>query len=113
MTGLKIAYVELPAGEVEGMKSFYQQSMGWEFEDWGPEYAAMLNAGVDGGLNGAAGQRTRSVLVLVETDDLEKAHADVLAAGGKVIVPIFSYPGGRRFHFTDPAGNELGVFQVE
>ncbi len=111
----KIAYVELPAADgatVAKLKDFYGRAMGWEFEDWGPDYAS-FRAGIDGGLNGDADSRTVVPLVLVATDDLERAEAAVKAAGGTITAEIFAYPGGRRFHFRDPAGNELGVMQVD
>jgi predicted enzyme related to lactoylglutathione lyase len=88
--------------------------MGWEFQDWGPGYAAFDRAGVPGGFNGNDGvYRPKAPLVIVETEDLEAMEAEVTAAGGTITVPIFSYPGGRRFHFADPAGNELAVMQPE
>ena len=106
--------MELPAadaGAVAAMKDFYGQALGWEFEDWGPTYAA-FKAGVAGGVNGEPEHRTTAPLVIVKTDDLEAAAAKVRAAGGTVTLGIFAYPGGRRFHFRDPAGNELAVMQV-
>ena len=111
----RIGYVELPAGDaaaVDALKAFYGQAMGWEFEDWGLTYAA-FSAGVAGGLNGEPEHRTAAPLVIVETEDLEAAEAKVLAAGGTVTLGIFAYPRGRRFHFRDPAGNELAVMQVQ
>ena len=111
----KIAYVELPAADAESvatMVQFYTAALGWTFEDWGPTYQA-FQAGVDGGLNGEPQHRTVAPLVLLQTDDLESAEQAVRAAGGIATLPIFTYPGGRRFHFRDPAGNELGMMQVE
>ncbi len=112
---MKIAYVELPAGDasaVAELKEFYGAALGWGFEDWGPTYQA-FREGVDGGINGEPEHRTATPLVLVQTNDLEAAEAAVRAAGGVVTMGPFEYPGGRRFHFRDLAGNELGIMQVE
>ncbi len=111
---MRIGYVELPAADaeaVEKLKKFYGAAAGWSFEDWGPTYAA-FEAGVPGGFNGEAEHRTAGPLVILETDDLEGAEAKVRAAGGVITLGVFAYPGGRRFHFRDPAGNEVGVMQV-
>ena len=111
----KVAYVELPARDAESvdqLKAFYGRAVGWTFEDWGPSYAA-FRAGVDGGLNGEPEHRTAAPLVILETDDLQATEVAVRAAGGEVTLPIFAFPGGRRFHFRDPAGNELAVMQVD
>jgi predicted enzyme related to lactoylglutathione lyase len=109
----KIAYLELPASDVAGMKQFYGTLFGWAFQDWGPDYVAFSEAGLDGGFNGDAGSRTKAPLAVIETTDIEAMQARIAAGGGKIIVPIFAYPGGRRFHFADPAGNELAVMQSD
>jgi uncharacterized protein len=109
----RISYVELPVGAVAGVRDFYAGAFGWTFTDFGPDYAATTGGDVDLGLNGSDDQRISNVLALVEVQDLEAAQARVEASGGTISVPIFSYPGGRRFHFRDPAGNELGVFVNE
>ncbi|RYD49914.1 MAG: VOC family protein [Sphingomonadales bacterium] len=106
----KINYVELPVKDVAGTQDFYGKAFGWSFTGYGPDYAAMEGGEVALGLNGTDDQAIGAVLVLVEVEDLEAALASVTAAGGSVTVPIFAFPGGRRFHFRDPAGNELGVF---
>ena len=112
---MKIAYVELPANDAEAvgrLQAFYGAALGWSFEDWGPTYKA-FHAGVHGGINGEPEHRTAAPLVLVETDNLQAAEAAVRAAGGEITMAPFAYPGGQRFHFRDPAGNELGVMQVD
>jgi predicted enzyme related to lactoylglutathione lyase len=106
----KIDYVELPGTDLQATKDFYEQAFGWTFVDYGPQYAATDNAGVDGGFNADPDDRAKAPLVILFASDLEAMHAKVLAAGGVITRPIFSFPGGRRFHFTDPSGNELGVF---
>ena len=105
----KIDYVEFPAGDLPATKSFYQDAFGWTFTDYGPGYAAMAE-GLDGGFNADSADQVKAPLVILFAHDLEAMEAKVRAAGGKITRPIFSFPGGRRFHFTDPSGNELGVF---
>lgn len=107
-----IAYVELPVKDVAGAKEFYGPLFGWTFEDFGPEYAAFHEAGVEGGLHGGPEHRTLAPLVVLQTDDLEGMEKRIVGAGGVITLPIFSFPGGRRFHFKDPAGNELAVMQT-
>jgi len=109
----KINYVELPVKDVAGTQDFYGNAFGWSFTGYGPDYAAMEGGEVALGLNGTDDQAIAAVLVLVEVEDLEAALERVTAAGGDMTVPIFAFPGGRRFHFRDPAGNELGVFVNE
>lgn len=106
----KIDYVELPGGDLGRVKAFYGEAFGWRFVDYGPTYAAFEDAGLDGGFDAdpAAG-RTRPLVVLY-AEDLEAMAARIGEAGGEITVPIFSFPGGRRFHFLDPAGNELAVW---
>ncbi|MDB5423468.1 MAG: hypothetical protein JWQ29_884 [Phenylobacterium sp.] len=106
----KIDYIELPGGDLAATKGFYGQAFGWTFVDYGPAYAAFDNAGVDGGFNADAADQAKAPLVVLFSTDLEASLAKVEAAGGKVTRPIFSFPGGRRFHFRDPSGNELAVF---
>jgi predicted enzyme related to lactoylglutathione lyase len=106
----KIDYAELPATDMEAAKAFYGQAFGWAFDDWGPEYQAFKDAGLDGGLRkvDAAPPRGGS-LVIVYSDDLEATEAAVTGAGGE-ITERHEFPGGRRFHFLDPVGNELAVW---
>ncbi len=104
----KIDYVELRGAAMPATKTFYAAAFGWTFTDYGPDYAA-FEQGVDGGFNGDA-DAPAAPLVILYAHDLEAMEAKVKAAGGTVVKPIFSFPGGRRFHFTDPAGNELAVW---
>ena len=106
-----VAYLELPSTDVAASKKFYGSLFGWTFQDWGPDYAAFSNAGLEGGFNGEAESRTKAPLIVLLTDDLEAMAARIEPAGGTITLPIFSFPGGRRFHFTDPAGQELAVMQ--
>lgn len=108
----KIDYVELPGGDLPATKAFYARAFGWEFVDYGPEYSAFAQ-GLDGGFHTQTGKEVGAAdrpLVILYAHDLEAMQAQVEAAGGEVVVPIFAFPGGRRFHFRDPAGNELAVW---
>ena len=106
----QIDYVELPSQDLTGSKAFYASAFGWSFQDFGPSYAGFVDAGLDGGIAADEAQAAPVPLVILESDDLEGALARVEAAGGTITAPIFAFPGGRRFHFRDPAGNELGVW---
>ena len=110
----RIDYVEFPGGaDLPAVKSFYQAAFGWRFIDYGPTYAAFEEGGLDGGFDADPASSLKTPLVVLFTRDLEAMQAKVLAAGGVISRPIFAFPGGRRFHFTDPAGNELAVFTEE
>jgi uncharacterized protein len=104
----KIDYLEMPAGDLGGLKRFYAEAFGWSFTDYGPSYAAFEGAGLDGGFDADAGPA--KPLPVLFAQDLEAMQAKVTAAGGRVVRPIFAFPGGRRFHFQDPSGNELAVW---
>ena len=108
-----INYIELPASEIEASKSFFNKVFGWEFADYGPDYCSFVNAGIDGGFyrSGLKAQsELGSVLVVLYSSELETTAKNVEAAGGIMIKPIFSFPGGRRFQFLDPSGNEFAVW---
>lgn len=104
-----IDYIELPGASLDASKRFYADAFGWSFVDYGPTYAAFQGAGVDGGIDGAS-DAVKVPLVVLFASDLEAAEARVKAAGGMITKPIFTFPGGRRFHFRDPSGNELAVW---
>ena len=106
----KIDYVEFPATELGPLQAFYGEAFGWTFTEYGPSYVAFAE-GVDGGFQADADDAPRAqALVILYASDLEAAQDKVRAAGGTVTQPIFAFPGGRRFHFRDPSGNELGVW---
>ncbi len=111
MSKNKIAYLELPATDVSALKAFYGPLFGWSFQDYGESYAAFSNSGFEGGFN--AEDKTAAPLVVIETDEIETMESKIRVAGGTITTPTFSYPGGRRFHFLDPSGNELAIMQVE
>ena len=108
-----IAYLELPTTDVAASKQFYGSLFGWTFQDWGPDYAAFSQAGLDGGFNGDPESITKAPLVVLQTDDVDAMAARIAPAGGTITMPIFSFPGGRRFHFKDPSGQELAVMQAD
>src|SRR6476659_9845191 len=107
----KLDYLELPAGggTLDRVKAFYSAAFGWAFTDYGPTYSA-FDEGLDGGFNADAGDQARAPLVILYADDLKAMEAKVRAAGGEIIRPPYDFPGGRRFHFRDPSGNELAVW---
>ena len=107
---VRISYIELPVKDVAGQRDFYTAAFGFAFTDFGPEYAATMTGDVDLGLNGSEVHAIANIMPIVEVkEDLEGALDKVAAAGGVVTQPIFAFPGGRRFHFRDPQGHELGV----
>lgn len=106
-----IDYIELTVRDVDEAKRFYSAAFGWQFNDYGPEYAGIKGPdGEVGGLAKSAAPRTGGPLVILYSNDLEQSVAAVRKAGGKVVREPYSFPGGRRFQFTDPSGNELGVW---
>ena len=105
----RLNYVELPVPETGPAKAFYERVFGWEMSDFGPTYAATTSGDTDIGLQAEPEEATRAPLPVIEVDDLEATLAAVQDAGGAVVRPIFSFPGGRRFHFVDPGGNEMAA----
>lgn len=110
MTNNHIDYIEFGAPDLEAVKAFYSRCFAWHFTDYGPDYVAFEKSGVAGGFRRIEGAVTKGVLVVLYHDNLEAIQTVIEAAGGRIAVPVFSFPGGRRFHFTDPAGNELAVW---
>jgi len=109
----KINYVEFPSKDIDVTKSFFAAAFGWEFVDYGPDYTAFNNAGINGGFykkDQAATVESGSALIVFYSRDLEKTQDKVEQAGGTIKRAIFPFPGGRRFHFCDPNGNEYAVW---
>jgi uncharacterized protein len=106
-------YVELPVSDVAASTAFYEAAFGWKLTAFGPTYAATTTGDVDIGLQGDPAERTVAPLPVIEVADLEAALGAVQAAGARIMRPIFAFPGGRRFQFLDPAGNELAVMQPD
>lgn len=109
----QITYVEFPAPSAAGItvaKDFYGAVFGWSFQNWGESYIDTPSSGLGSGFNADPEHKPAKPLVVIYSADLERTRSQVLAGGGKVTKEIFSFPGGRRFHFTDPVGNELAVW---
>lgn len=112
-TSLKINYVEFPASNIVKTKAFFSAVFGWEFEDYGPEYTAFSMSGIEGGFfkaELASTTNTGAALVVLVTDEIEIMRDKVVSHGGKISKDIFSFPGGQRFQFIEPSGNELAVW---
>jgi predicted enzyme related to lactoylglutathione lyase len=105
----QIQYIEFLSNDLPRIKKFYTDAFGWKFTDYGPDYAAFEGDYVDGGFTPGTPVKG-SVLVILYSADLEDTKSKVQQAGGGIARDIFSFPGGRRFHFTDPDGNELAVW---
>jgi predicted enzyme related to lactoylglutathione lyase len=109
----KINYVEYPSQDIAATKRFFTQAFGWAFEDYGPDYAAFTGQGLDGGFfrSGLAARTDNgSALIVFYSNQLEQTLAKVVASGGEVVKPVFAFPGGRRFHFVEPGGNEFAAW---
>lgn len=109
----RLYYLELPVADSTKSAAFYGSAFGWAFTAFGPTYAATMSHDTDIGLDADQENRVKAPLPVIDTDDLEASLAAVIAAGGTIAVPIFAFPGGRRFHFIDPDGHELAVSQAE
>lgn len=105
-----INYIELYAKDLDLVKKFYSEAFGWTFTDYGPTYTAFSNSGLEGGFETRDNPIVNGALVILYHNNLESIKAKVIACSGKISTDIFSFPGGRRFHFIDPAGNELAVW---
>ncbi len=111
----KINYVEYPAKNLEATKAFFTKAFAWSFTDYGPQYSAFSNEGLDGGFDQSelsASTEQGSALLVFFSDNLEETLLKIEKAGGKIVKPIFDFPGGQRFHFTEPSGNEFAVWST-
>lgn len=109
----KLNYVEFSSPNLEATKAFFATAFGWTFVDYGPDYAAFSDEGLDGGFFKSeltASAEKGSALLVFYSEALEETLQKVETAGGAIVKPIFSFPGGRRFHFTEPSGNEFAVW---
>jgi predicted enzyme related to lactoylglutathione lyase len=109
----KIDYIEIPVRNVAASKKFFADLFGWEFTDYGPDYTSFSDGRMYGGFSKAdtvASEAGGSVLIVFYRHDLEAACDAVVAAGGKIVRDIFAFPGGHRFHFSDPSGNEYALW---
>jgi hypothetical protein len=108
-----IVYLELPTANIVADKQFYATLFGWSFEDFGPDYSTIHNAGLEGGFNASEEGRSKAPLAVINTDEIEAVAQRVTQAGGRITMPVFAFPGGRRFHFTDCSGNKLAIMQPD
>jgi len=106
----RIDYIEFPTADIGQSRNFYETVFGWRFQDWGPDYQSFEDGRLGGGLRKTDSAAGECPLVVIYAVDLEAAEAAVKVGGGQVTEPIFSFPGGRRFHFRDPAGHVLAVW---
>lgn len=107
----RIDYFELPAAKLDEAAAFYEAAFGWTLARYGPTYAATTTGDTDLGLQGDLADASKAPLAVIRVDDVDSAAAAVEAAGGDIVRPVFDFPGGRRFHFRDPNGNELAAWQ--
>lgn len=108
-----INYLEMPVKDIQSTKAFCSQVFGWEFVDYGPEYTCFLNAGITGGFYQSEQDFTLakgSPLLVIYSNDITSSQDKVTEAGGTICKAIFEFPGGRRFHFLDPNGNEFAIW---
>lgn len=113
MADEKINYVEFPSADLDRTRAFFTEVFDWAFVDYGPDYTAFSNAGLDGGFFKSeltATTQQGSALIVFYSRALEQTLDRIVAAGGVISKPVFSFPGGRRFHFIEPGGNELAVW---
>ena len=112
-TDQKIDYIEFPARDFDVVQEFYEKAFGWKFTDYGLDYRAFNDGKLDGGFyksENHSSTENGAALIVLYAFDLEKTKETVISSGGKIAKDIFSFPGGRHFHFTDPNGNELAVW---
>jgi uncharacterized protein len=105
----RIDYIEFPSTDVTATRRFYETVFGWKFEDYGPDYTSFADGRIAGGFY-KADAVVHGALVVLYATDLEATQARVIAAGGRIVKETFSFPGGRRFHFADPGGNQLAIW---
>jgi len=110
MADNQIDYIELPATDIPATKRFYEAAFGWKFTDYGTGYTSFHDGRMAGGFTTEAPAPARGLLLVLYAADLTAAQKRITDAGGKIVKEIFDFPGGRRFHFTDPNGNELAVW---
>lgn len=106
----EIDYLEFPSTDGLKTRRFFEEAFGWSFLDYGPTYHAIEAAGIEAGIQGDSREATAATLAIVRTEDLDRAQRAVELAGGVITRPAFDFPGGRRFHFREPGGNELAVW---
>ena len=108
----RLDYVELPGTDMAATRSFYEQAFGWTLSQFAPTYAATTTGDTDIGIQCSPPDRPDAPLPVIQVSGLEDALAAVERSGGRIVKPITAFPGGRRFHFADPSGNELAVWET-
>ena len=108
----RLDYVELPGTDLAATRSFYEQAFGWTMTQFAPTYAATMTGDTDIGIQASPPDRPAAPLPVIQVKKLEAYLTAVEAAGGRIVKPITAFPGGRRFHFADPSGNELAVWET-
>ena len=106
----RVDYIEFGATDIAGTRRFYERVFGWRFEDYGPAYISFQDGRLSGGFTSDAPVRPANPLVVIYAVRLEEVEAKIRAEGGTIVRQTYEFPGGRRFHFTDPSGNELAVW---
>lgn len=106
----RINYIEFQAPDLTKIKDFYSKAFGWKFTDYGPDYAAFNDGSLDGGFVKGAVAKQSGPLVILFSKDLDASIDAVSKNGGSIIKTPYEFPGGRRFHFADPSGNELAIW---
>jgi len=110
MTNNHIDYIELKATDLEAIKKFYSACFGWSFTDYGPTYVAFSESGLQGGFEKTDTEIINGALVVLYHSNLEQVKKAIIKAKGTISKDVFSFPGGKRFHFIDPSGNELAIW---
>jgi predicted enzyme related to lactoylglutathione lyase len=106
----RIDYIEFAAIDLERVKAFYTQVFGWTFTDYGADYVAFEDGRLTGGFHRAASVTAGGPLIVIYAADLAAVQQAIEREGGHIVLPVFAFPGGRRFHFSDPSGNVLAVW---
>lgn len=106
-------FIELPTQDLTASQTFFENVFGMDMTGFGPTYACTLTGDVDIGLQADAFEATKAPLPVIQVENLESTLSAVNATGARVTKPIFSFPGGRRFHFIEPGGNELAAMQAD
>ncbi|MDW7695223.1 VOC family protein [Flammeovirgaceae bacterium SG7u.111] len=108
-----IDYLEIPVTDIAASKTFYGSLFNWKFTDYGSEYTSFADGKTEGGFAKVETAKLGGALIIFYSENLKRSKKEVEDAGGKITQDIFSFPGGKRFHFTDPTGNELAIWATE
>ena len=110
MNNNHINYIEFKAKNIEKIKQFYSKAFDWTFTDYGPSYTAFSSSGLEGGFEKTDQKINNGALVILYNENLEEIKQHIIELDGIISKEIFSFPGGKRFHFIDPSGNELAIW---